>query len=285
VAIRSRLEGLSQRAAAAQRHAERVPGSDLVREVLMTEREAGGALIEAGVAFRLFLWLVPFGLVVAAVLSFWVDLNTHGLEHEARKFGISAAAAKGGAKALNEGGHDVYLLLPFGIVMLAWFTLGAVRALLLAYSLAWHVERTRIRRPFRAILLFNAVFVVGALTGTAVAWFRHQLGAGSVVGILLSVLVVVVLALVAMWFLPHSAARLYDLLPGAVLIGVGNQVVSVVVVYYFAPRLGRAEAAYGAFGTAAVLLVWLYVEARLAVGAAFLNAVIYRRRAVEPAEG
>jgi len=252
----------------------------------MTEREAGGALIEAGVAFRLFLWLVPFGLVVAAVLSFWVDLNTHGLEHEARTFGISAAAAKGGAKALSEGDHDIYLLLPFGIVMLAWFTIGAVRALLLAYSLAWQVERprTRIRRPFLSILLFNAVFVGVTVSGTAVAWFRHQLGASSVIGILLSVVVVIGVALLGMWFLPHSTAPLYYLLPGAVLIGIGNQVISVIVVYYFAPRLGRAEAAYGAFGTAAVLLVWLYVLARLVVGAAFLNAVIYRRHAAEPAE-
>ena len=38
---------------------------------------------------------------------------------------------------------------------------------------------------------------------------------------------------------------------------------------------------YGAFGTAAVLLLWLYVEARLAVGAAFLNAVVHRRRTSE----
>ena len=54
-------------------------------------------LIEAGVAFRFFLWLVPFGLVGAAVLSFWDDLDPGALEQEARRFGITAAAAHSGA--------------------------------------------------------------------------------------------------------------------------------------------------------------------------------------------
>ena len=30
-------------------------------------------------------------------------------------------------------------------------------------------------------------------------------------------------------------------------------------VFYFAPRLGRSEETYGAFGAAATLLIWLYV--------------------------
>jgi uncharacterized BrkB/YihY/UPF0761 family membrane protein len=281
VSIRSRIEALPAWAEEARRQTERVPGSKLVYEVLATERRVGGPLIEAGVAFRLFLWLVPFGLVVAALLSLWSDVSEQGLENEARKFGISAAAASGGAKALTDASHDIYILIPFGIVALAWFTLGALRALVLAFSLAWGLEPAKIRRPLLAILFFNVVYVVGAASGVAVAWLRAQVGAGAAIGIVLSVLVVMGLALVAMWFLPHPPVRFRDLLPGAVLIGIGNQVVSVVVVYYFAPRLGRAEAAYGAFGTAAVLLVWLYVEARLAVGAAFLNAVVHRRRTAE----
>jgi uncharacterized BrkB/YihY/UPF0761 family membrane protein len=92
------------------------------------------------------------------------------------------------------------------------------------------------------------------------------------------VVVVFAVTLLGMWFLPRATPRLLDLMPGAALFAVGNQVMSVVVLYYFAPRLGRAETTHGAFGTAATLLIWLYVLARLAVGAAFLNAVLYRRR-------
>jgi uncharacterized BrkB/YihY/UPF0761 family membrane protein len=53
------------------------------------------------------------------------------------------------------------------------------------------------------------------------------------------------------------------------------------VIFYFAPRLGRSEETYGAFGTAATMLVWLYVIGRLVTGAAFLNATLWKRRHTE----
>jgi uncharacterized BrkB/YihY/UPF0761 family membrane protein len=277
---RSRLETISGWAATARGHADRVPGASVVNEVVASEGALGGTLIEAGVAFRLFLWLVPFGVVVAALLSFWVDLDKQGLEHSAREFGISAAAAKAGAGALTHGERDVLIVLPFCLVMLGWFSLGAIRALNLAYSLAWGVPRRRLRRPVASIALFNVVFAVDAVAASFVAWLRDRLGAGYLLGVLATIAVVFAVSLLGMWFLPRATHRLLDLVPGAALIGVGNQLISLVVLYWFAPRLGRAEQTYGAFGTAATLLLWLYVLARLTVGAAFLNAVLYRRRTV-----
>ena len=49
-------------------------------------------------------------------------------------------------------------------------------------------------------------------------------------------------------------------------------------VFYFAPRLGRSDETYGAFGAAATLLIWLYVISRLITSAAFLNATLWSRR-------
>jgi membrane protein len=78
--------------------------------------------------------------------------------------------------------------------------------------------------------------------------------------------------------LPRRAERWQELLPGALLVALGSQAVSVAVVFYFAPRIGRYSELYGALGTAAVLLVWLYVVARLITGGAFLNATLWERR-------
>jgi uncharacterized BrkB/YihY/UPF0761 family membrane protein len=171
------------------------------------------------------------------------------------------------------------LLLLFGLVMLAWFTLGAIRALVLAYALAWHVTPGGIRRPLHAIGLFNAVFVLAVLASAGVTWVREQLGLPFVLGSLVTAGCLIALAMYAMWLLPHAAARRRDLLPGAVLIAIGNQAISILALVYFAPRLGRAEETYGALGTAATLLVWLYLVSRLVTGAAFLNATLQRRRA------
>ena len=81
-----------------------------------------------------------------------------------------------------------------------------------------------------------------------------------------------------MWLLPHRATHPRELLPGAVLVAVGTQLMQIVVIFYFAPRIGRAEETYGAFGTAATMLVWLYVLCRLITSAAFLNATLWARR-------
>ena len=273
------MEALTAQAATARRYAGRIPGASFVGEVLETERRLGGVLIEAGVAFRFFLWLVPVGLVVAAFLSFWSELDPGAVERGARRFGITAAAAHAGAKALEDGHRSAPLLLAFGIVMLFWFSLGAIRALVLSFALAWGVRPPRVRRPLHAIALFNGLFLFAVAAPIGIDWLRAQLGDRALLGTLLTTAVTIGTALVAMWFLPHGQARVRDLLPGAVLIGVGYQAVSVAVVFYFAPRLGRAEETYGAFGTAATMLVWLYVLARLVIGGAFLNAVLYSRRA------
>ena len=81
-----------------------------------------------------------------------------------------------------------------------------------------------------------------------------------------------------MSLLPHRAERWPDLLPGALLLAVGFQLVQVAVVFYFAPKLERSSELYGVLGVAAVLLVWLYIIARLATAAAFLNATLFERR-------
>ena len=156
----SRTAALAARLAAIRAHSEKLPGAPFVREVLQNERDLGGGLIAGGVAFRIFLWLVPFGLVAAAVLSLWGEQDPDGLEEAAREFGIGAAAAQAASEALQIGDRNAFLVLGFGLVLLAWFTIGAVRALLLAHALAWQLEPPRIRRPFHALAAFNGLFLL-----------------------------------------------------------------------------------------------------------------------------
>jgi uncharacterized BrkB/YihY/UPF0761 family membrane protein len=278
---RSRTAALAERLTAIRTKSETLPGAPLVRDVLQNERELGGGLIAGGVAFRLFLWLVPLGLVVAALLSFWSEHDADGLESAARRFGVGAAAADAAAEALQQGDRGALAALLVGLVFLAWFTLGALRALILAYALAWQLKPPRIRRPLHAIALFNVLFLLEILSSTGVAWLREQVGVTAVLGTAVTLTLTTAIALCAMWLLPHRATRPRELLPGAVLVAVGEQLIRVAVVFYFAPRLGRSEETYGAFGAAATMLVWLYVISRLITGAAFLNATLWMRRQQE----
>jgi uncharacterized BrkB/YihY/UPF0761 family membrane protein len=268
---------MSERLLAARDRVETLPGGSLAREVLAGERELGGGLIAGGVAFRVFLWIVPFGLVVAALLSFWSDHDREGLESATREFGIGAAAAGAAVDALEQGDRNAFLVLVIGLVLLAWFSLGAVRALVLAYALAWQMTPPRIRRPFSAILLFNGLFVLYTLSFAGVTWLRAQIGVTALLSTFATLAITAGIALCAMWYLPHHGTSLRALFPGALLVAVGDHAVHVAVLFYFAPRLGRAEETYGALGAAATILVWLYVVSRLATGAAFLNAALWSR--------
>jgi uncharacterized BrkB/YihY/UPF0761 family membrane protein len=244
------------------------------------ERELvhGGGLLAGGLAYRLFLWILPIGLVGAELLGFWLDAHDESVEDAAKEFGIGAAAIASAERAVETSQPNRVLLLLIGLVLLAWFSLGFVRALQLAYSLAWGVPRPRLRKPLYAVLLFNGLFLTVAVAGAGLAWLRAELGLFGVIGVVGTIASQTAVALLVMWLLPRRAERWQELVPGAVLVAVGAELVSVAVVFYFAPKIGRSTQLYGTLGTAAVLLVWLYVIARLITAGAFLNATLWERR-------
>jgi uncharacterized BrkB/YihY/UPF0761 family membrane protein len=257
---------------------KRVPGADAGFHAFQRELAYGGGLLAGGLAYRLFLWLLPIGLVGAQILGFWLDASDEGVEDAAKEFGIGAAAIASAERAVETSQSNRILLLLTGLVLLAWFSLGFVRALQLAYSLAWGLPRQRLRKPLYALIVFNGLFLTLAVAGAGLAWLREHLGLFGLLGVLLTIAFQTAVGVLVMWLLPRRAERWQELLPGALLVAVGAQVVSVAVVFYFAPKIGRSTELYGTLGTAAVLLVWLYVLARLITSGAFLNATLWERR-------
>jgi membrane protein len=70
------------------------------------------------------------------------------------------------------------------------------------------------------------------------------------------------------------------LVPGALLFGVGLEVLDVVVAYVITPWALARQGTYGALGIAAALLLGLFLVSRLAVAAAVVNATLWERRDV-----
>ena len=256
----------------------RVPGADAGFVAFQRELAYGGGLLAGGLAYRLFLWLLPVGLLGAQLLGFWLDANDESVEDAAKEFGIGAAAIASAERAVEASQSNRILLVLTGLVFLAWFSLGFVRALQLAYSLAWGLPRQRLRKPLYAVVLFNGLVLALALAGAGLAWLREELGLLGILGVLLTVAFQTGVGVLVMWLLPRRAERWQELVPGAALVAVGAQAISVAVVFYFAPKIGRSTELYGTLGTAAVLLVWLYVLARLITSGAFLNATLWERR-------
>jgi uncharacterized BrkB/YihY/UPF0761 family membrane protein len=257
---------------------ERFPGADVGVEAFARELRSGGGLLAGGLAYRLFLWLVPLGLVGAVAFSFWVDYDQASVEHAAQEFGIGAAAIASAENAVETSSTNRVVLLVIGLALLAWCSVFFVKALQITYALAWDVERPRLRKPLHAAGVFNGLVVGAGVGAVALAWLRQAVGLGALAGVLGTLAVSTGLALLIMRLLPNRAERWLDLLPGALLLALGTQLVHVAVVFYFAPKIERSSELYGVLGVSAVLLVWLYVLARLLTGAAFLNATLWERR-------
>jgi membrane protein len=257
---------------------EHLPGAGYGLSALEQETTAGGTLIAGGLAYRLFLWLLPFSLVIATGASFWEREDDQGLETAAEEFGMSASAATSMTEAVEGGAHGRWYSLIFGLVFLMWFAIGAVRALRLAHAVAWRTPRERFRRPIPAGLVFTLFATALIVVTGAAQWLREQAGVGGLVVTLMVVLVYAAGALWAMRLLPHGDAPWTALIPGAVLVAVGFQALHLFAVLYLVPRLGRSSELYGSLGAATVILLWLYIVARLITLSAFLNATLWERR-------
>jgi uncharacterized BrkB/YihY/UPF0761 family membrane protein len=277
---RSRAEALRDLGLRASELAKtRVPGAPAVVESLERERAVGSGLLAGGLAYRLFLWLVPYGLVLAGIASFWSDTDPEGVESAARHFGLGGAAARSARSAFDREAHNRWYLLGAGIVLLVWFGMSAMRALRIVNAIAWAERPSKLRKPLDASLAFCG-FVIGVtFLGAFAQWLRGEVGQPAELIVTLTTLAVYCgAALSAMWLLPHGGAPWQALVPGVFVVAVGLLLMQVVVTLYLAPKLSRSPSLYGALGGATVVLLWLYLIARLIVSAAFFNATLWDRK-------
>ena len=250
-----------------------VPGASTTLEALERETTAGGTLIAGGLAYRLFLWLLPFSLVIAAIASFWQgEIKSAG-----KDVGLTASAAQSMSQVIANSAHDRWYFLLLGLYFLLWFGIGVVRALRLAYFVAWGIPREKFARPIRAGVVFGLCGAALICVSLLSEWAREKTPY-DVVGMILLTVVYAAGALWMMRVLPHREVRWTWLLPGAVIVGLGIQALHLVASLYLVPRLGRSSELYGSFGAATVILLWLYIIARLFTFSAFLNAQLWERR-------
>ncbi len=269
--------------AAAERQVERAKERRAVREALESfrfEQRTGATLLAGGLAYRFFLWLVPFGLVAAAIVSFWVRDSQRSLTDAAKSFGLGGVAARSATSAVEEGSNARWFLLIAGVALMLWAGISGVRALRVAARLAWGVQSERLRHPLRAGVAFTVVCILGLAASMAASWVRHHSPAWGVMITIADVFIYAPLALFAFARLPRAADVPWRAdVPGALLVGVGMTGVHLFLAYYLAGRLERSPSLYGTLGAATVVMLVLFLIARLIVSALFLNATLVRGRA------
>jgi uncharacterized BrkB/YihY/UPF0761 family membrane protein len=263
----------------------RIPGFDAGVETLEAEARSGAPLLAGGLAYRLFFWLVAFGLFNAAILSFWVRDSPEDVKATARSFGLAGVATNSATSAIRDGSHARWYFLIAGLILLVYFGMGAARALYVSSVLAWRLDPVRLQRPIRASAIFTGAVIGAFALSLGSEWLRHHAPKGGLLGAVAASLALVVASAAVFWILPHGPVRSWrSLLPGAIEVAVGMTAIQLVVVYYLANKLERSPKLYGALGASTVVLLWLFLVARLVIAGMFLNATLERRRTREPEE-
>ena len=277
-AIQARLERLEARA---QNERRRHDSVDVAFEMFDRDVDAGGGIIAGALAYRLFIWLLPLALVSVAGLGIASDVASQSPQETARTLGISGFVSRSIATSA-EGPARWYALL-VGIPILVYATRSLLRGLITAHRLLWQDVRGAAPKPtlaatLRLLVLLLCFSVVSAVAGAARAWAPAP-------GILVTALAILPYA--GIWLLvslrlPHRGADWRALVPGALAVGVGLEVLHAFSAYVLEPYAVAKQGTYGVLGAAAALLLGLFLLSRLVVGGAVLNATLWERAQREP---
>ena len=275
-----RVEDLRARA---ERYAER---AEVVRQnhrsvdavVSMADRdiEIGGAIMAGALAYRIFVWLLPFGLVLVGGIGVAADAADESSASAANSLGLQGIVSHSVAQA--SGGSSRWYAILIGIPILVWASRGLLKALIVVHRLVWGDVRREVAKPtvgatLRILLLFATYFAIREGARGVESW-SGSFALGTLFG----------LVLVFLWWmlvsirLPHHGAPWRALVPGAVIISLGFELVADVGTHLIAPRISSSESAYGALGVAATLLLGLFIVSRLVVASAVVNATAWERR-------
>jgi membrane protein len=166
-----------------------------------------------------------------------------------------------------------------GFLGLLWGALGVVGALEQAFDATWQTTG----RPGWRSKLVDLVWLVGAgalfLTSLALAPAVAALpGPATVPTVILGLALDVALFLWMFRALTSVSVPWSDYLPGAVVGGVGFEILKLVGGVLVPRLVSSSSALYGSLGVVFAILSWLALTARLIVYASALNVVLHEQR-------
>jgi uncharacterized BrkB/YihY/UPF0761 family membrane protein len=290
--VRRGVEAVKQRAGSVRDDLERrradVPVIDVVLRGAEHDARTGGGILAGAVAFRVFLFVVPYVFVVVFAFGVGADAADKDPVDLARNSGIVGLASSAIQASADASTFARVVTLTLALWALLSGSRTLVKSLYTVHALIWGVPRVKVKR-----LMLQAVLAIVAATGLIV--LVRLIAALEDTSLALWIASMALLAVVpgSLWLwlsasaFPSAPGTTWrDMLPGAVLFGIGVQVLHVVTVVWIARSLESKSETYGALGAALTILLWAYLLGRLVTAAASLNTVVWgdRSRPTPPPE-
>jgi uncharacterized BrkB/YihY/UPF0761 family membrane protein len=241
---------------------------------------AGGPVLAAAVAFRLFLFMVPYVFVLVYGFGLASSASSSDPRDLAQRAGIAGLLA-----STIQVADDQSLLTRIVVFVGALYALLStaktfLKVLAAVHALAWQIPPRRVRKLTKPALMFILIVTAGLVLIRLIVWLRDQsFIAGFTAEILFIAVPTMVWLVISLRFFVHApSAGWRDLLPGAIFVGVGVQVLHFVTVYWITHLLASKSQTYGAIGGALAILFWAYLLGRVLAASAVVNAAAWRQR-------
>ena len=232
-------------------------------------RRVAATVLAGGFAYRIFLWLLPFGLIVGGALGF---ADADGTEEAVQGGGLPGAVTNAIGDAARSSHSNSWWLLAVGVPLLLWAGFSGAKAIQLIHSLVWDEPPPK-PQPLKMSLAFTGGICAFLAAVALTWWFRDEWP-----GFLAPILMFAPLAALWLWVsvhLPHRDAPWQALLPGALVVAIGFQVLHEVVGHLLVPKLEKSTSLYGDLGATTTFLFFMYMTAILVVTAPLLNSSLY----------
>jgi uncharacterized BrkB/YihY/UPF0761 family membrane protein len=247
-------------------------------QVQQLDARVGGGILAGALAFRIFLFMVPFVYVVFTVLGAASPASGQDPAQLARNIGITGVLASAVVQTQDQSAWAQAALVAGAIVALFLTAGSLLKALYVVHWLIWRVPRVMPTGLVSRLALIGLTLVASAL-GIAANDVRNSSGiTGAVIAILLISALSFALWWWVSWKLPHAPVPAPALVPGALLMAIGVEVLHLLTTYWIGHLVARKTSTYGAVGIALAVLLWVYVLGRVIVGSAGLNAALWYRR-------
>ena len=232
-------------------------------------RRVAASVLAGGLAYRLFLWLLPVGLLLGGALGL---SNADSTEDAVKGGGLPGAITNAIGDAARSANSDSWWLFAVGVPLLLWAGFSGAKAVQLIHALVWDEPPPK-TKLLQGSLAFTGMACV-AFAALALTWWLR----GEWPGFLAPLITFVPLAGLWLWIslhLPHGDASLRELVPGALLVSIGFQVLHAVIGSLLVPKLEKSTSLYGDLGATATFLFFMYVTAYLVVASAVLNKSLH----------
>lgn len=259
--------------------ADRHPSVRVALEVQRRFGELQGGDVASAVTLHLFVSLFPLLLLASAIVGFVASKGTDVAGSMVQRLGLSGAAAASVTDAVAAAERSRSTASVVGMLGLLWSALGVAGAMKTAVDRAWQSKSRGLRdRATALVWLFGAGALGASLLGASGIVVRVLPGWATSFTLVLTATGYTLLFWWTFHFLSAAAVPWRPHLPGAVLIAVGIEALTLAGAWVLPRSVESSSAVYGSIGVVFAVLSWLFLFGRLLVYAGVLNVVLYEQR-------